>query len=200
MASNAAAVASTLARRAQPAAPALPCGRRVPRGRERWYLLKVREGSEAAACGRLLRLVPRELLADCFCVGRERWFTRAGRSELQEAPAYRGYAFAVTADPGALAKALGRLPVRAELVGTEGRMWAPLDRAAQAWYERCMDGKRVLRSSTAAIVDGVLHVTEGPLVGQEAVIRKVDRHRRLCEVEVCPGFTERMPLDVPFKS
>lgn len=200
MASKAAAVAPAKTRRVQPAVPALPCGRRVPRGRERWYLLKVREGSEAAACGRLLRLVPRELLADCFCVARERWFTRAGRSELQQAPAYRGYAFAVTSDPGALAKALERLPVRAELVGAEGRSWAPLDREAQRWYERCMDGHRVLRSSTAAIVDGVLHVTDGPLVGQEAVIRKVDRHRRVCEVEVCPGFTERMPLDVPFKS
>lgn len=200
MASSATAVASTPVRRVQPAAPALPCGRRVPKGRERWYLLKVREGSEAAACARLLRLVPRELLTDCFCVMKERWFTRAGRSELQEAPAYRGYAFAVTPDPGALAKALQALPVRAELVGTEGRMWAPLDREAQRWYECCMDGSHVLRGSTAAIVDGALHVTEGPLVGQEAAVRRVDRHRRVCEVEVCPGFTERMPIDVPFKS
>ena len=31
-------------------AGSLPCGRRVPKGRVRWYLLKVREGSEAATC------------------------------------------------------------------------------------------------------------------------------------------------------
>ena len=52
-------------------------------------------------------------------------------------------------------------------------------------------------------MDGALHVTDGPLVGQEARISKVDRHRRRCEVAVGgPGeeFTEQAPLDVPFKS
>ena len=65
------------------------------------------------------------------------------------------------------------------------------------------DGSHVIRSSTAVIVDGVLHVTDGPLVGQEDRISKVDRHRRRCEVAVGgPGeeFTEQAPLDVPFKS
>lgn len=37
-------------RAASTLAGGLPCGRRVPRGRVRWYLLKVREGSEAATC------------------------------------------------------------------------------------------------------------------------------------------------------
>ena len=180
----------------------LPCGRRVPRGRVRWYLLKVRVGSEAATCERLLRAVPRDLLLDCFPLVKERWFKRAGAWSLQRATAYRGYAFAVTADPAGLAKALSRLSVQAEIAGADGRAWMPLAPDAQEWFERCMDADHVLRSSTAVIVDGVLHVKEGPLMGQEDRISKVDRHRRRCEVSLGwdGAFTEQMPLDVPFKS
>ena len=167
----------TRARAVRPAgtlAGGLPCGRRVPKGRVRWYLLKVREGSEASTCAKLLRAVPRDVLIDCFPLRKERWFKRAGVWELQHVTAYRGYAFAVSA----------------------------LAPDAQEWFERCMDEGHVLRSSTAVIVDGVLHVQEGPLVGQEQRIRKVDRHRRRCEVSLGwdGAFTEQMPLDVPFKS
>lgn len=92
--------------------------------------------------------------------------------------------------------------VQAELAGADGRSWMPLAPDAQEWFERCMDEGHVLRSSTAVIVDGVLRVVEGPLVGQEQRVRKVDRHRRRCEVSLGwdGAFTEQMPLDVPFKS
>lgn len=180
----------------------LPCGRRVPKGRVRWYLLKVREGSEAATCSKLLRALPRDLLMDCFPLVKERWFKRAGVWELQRVTAYRGYAFAVSADPAELSKALSKLSVQAELAGADGRSWMPLAPDAQEWFERCMDEGHVLRSSTAVIVDGVLRVVEGPLVGQEQRVRKVDRHRRRCEVSLGwdGAFTEQMSLDVPFKS
>lgn len=179
----------------------LPCGRRVPRGRTRWYLLKVREGAEEAACAQLLRLVPRSLLADCFPLRKERWFKRAGAWSLELVTAYKGYVFAVTDDPAELSKVLGRLSVQARIAGADGRAWMPLSPEAQAWFERCMDERRVLRGSVAEIVDGALHVTEGPLVGQEELVVNVDRHHRCCVVEVPgAGFREPMALDVPFKS
>ncbi|MDN0055304.1 hypothetical protein [Collinsella ihumii] len=196
------AVATASRARAPRMAMGLPCGRRVPKGRVRWYPLKVREGSEASTCSRLMRLLPRDVLMDCFPLEKERWFKHAGVWELQRAAAYRGYAFAVTADPAGLYKALAQTGLKAEIAGADDRAWMPLAPDAQEWFERCMDGERVLRSSTAVIVDGVLHVQEGPLVGQEPRIRKVDRHRRRCEVSLGwdGAFTEQMPLDVPFKS
>ena len=181
----------------------LPCGRRVPKGHVRWYLLKVREGSEASTCERLLRTVPRDVLQDCFPIVKERWFKHAGTWELRRVTCYRGYAFAVTADPAALHKALSKLSVQAELSGANGRAWMPLAPDVQEWFERCMDSSHVLRSSTAVIVGGALHVTEGPLIGQETHVRNVDRHKRHCMVDVADadgGFSELMPIDVPFKS
>ncbi len=199
----AASTAAARTRRAGRAACGLPLGRRTPRGRERWYLLRVPENREASTCARLKRLVFTDLLTDAFALRKERWIKRAGVWSLETVPMYRGYAFAISRDACALAKALGKLTVPVELVGSDARAWMPLADEAAAWYVAAMDGEHVIRSSTAVIEEGVLRVTDGPLMGQEARISQVDRHRRRCIVHVGDadsGFAEQMPLDVPFKS
>lgn len=181
----------------------LPCGRRVPKGRVRWYLLRMPEGREATICAELKRLLPGSVLKDAFVLRKERWMKRAGVWFLEPVNMYRGYAFAISSDAAGLAKAIAGLTLPVELVGTDVRSWAPLADEAAAWYAAAMDGSHVIRSSTAVIVDGVLHVQSGPLVGQEPRISKVDRHRRRCQVRVGDGdaaFTEQAPIDVPFKS
>ena len=186
-----------------PGIPGLPLGRRTPKGRERWYLLRVPEGRERALCEELKRLVPYELLSDAFALRKERWFKRAGEWSLAPVDMYRGYAFAVSPDAAGLSKALSKLTLPVSLVGTETHSWAPLSDEAAAWYESVTDSQHVIRSSTAVIEGGVLRVVDGPLMGQEPRISKVDRHRRRCQVRVVSGegaFAEQAPLDVPFKS
>lgn len=181
----------------------LPMGRRTPRGRERWYLLRMPRGREASICSELKRLLPESVLKDTFVLRKEHWMKRGGVWFLEPVNMYRGYAFAVLADAAGLARALSRLTLPVELVGTETRSWAPLADEAAAWYASAMDASHVIRSSTAVIVDGVLHVQSGPLVGQEERISKIDRHRRRCTVRVVDGdggVTEQAPIDVPFKS
>ena len=41
--------------------------------------------------------------------------------------------------------------------------------------------------SKGHIREGRTHVTLGPLLGKEALIRKIDRHRRLARLEVSAG-------------
>lgn len=184
-------------------AAGLPMGRRSPRGRERWYLLRMPEGREASLCAELKRLLSASVLTDAFVLRKERWMKRGGTWFLEPVNMYRGYAFAISSDAVGLAKSLARLTLPVELAGTGVRSWAPLADEAAAWYAAAMDGGHVIRNSTAVITDGALHVQSGPLVGQEARISKVDRHRRRCQVLVGEGdtaFTEQAPIDVPFKS
>ncbi len=177
----------------------VPIGRRSPRGSRRWYLVHA-PGRERATCERLLRLVPRELLEDAFVMRKERWRKYRGEWRLYPVPMYHGYLFVVTEDAVALDRELAGLTFPARIARTDGRHLAPLSRAAQGWYEGVLDAQRVIRSSTAVIEGGELRVRSGPLVGQEARVVKVDRHRRHCLVEVDEGFAECVPLDVPFKS
>ena len=184
-------------------AAGLPMGRRTPRGRERWYLLRMPEGREASLCTELKRLLPASVLTDAFVLRKERWMKRGGTWFLEPVNMYRGYVFAISSDAAGLAKSLARLTLPVELVGTEARSWAPLADEAAAWYAAAMDGSHVIRSSTAVIVDGELHVQSGPLVGQESRISKVDRHRRRCEARGGGGdtsFAAQAPRDVPDKS
>ncbi len=181
----------------------LPAGRRSPRGRLRWYVLRVPEGRERATCERLLRVLPRAVLADAFALRKERWFKRGGVWRLDTVPAYRGTALAQTSDVRALAKALAGLTFPAELAGAFGASYMPLSDEAAAWLVGAAGPEHVLRNSVAVIEGGVLRVERGPLVGQEARVSRVDRHRRRCLVRVTDadgGFTECMPLDVPRKS
>ncbi|MFQ9178772.1 MAG: hypothetical protein ACLR3C_01865 [Eggerthella lenta] len=112
----------TRARAVRPAgtlAGGLPCGRRVPKGRVRWYPLKVREGSEASTCAKLLRAVPRDVLIDCFPLRKERWFKRAGVGAAAR-DRLPGLRVRRVGDPAELSKAISKLSVQAELAGADG--------------------------------------------------------------------------------
>ena len=114
----------------------LPCGRRVPKGRVRWYPLKVREGSEGSTCERLLRLVPRDVLMDCFPLVKERWLKRAGAWSCSgRLPT--GTRDLVSGDPAGLYKALAKVDAHAR---SRARTGAPGCR----WRQTCRSG-----SSTA---------------------------------------------------
>lgn len=177
----------------------VPVGRRSPRGRRRWYLVHA-PGREQATCDKVRRLMPSDLLDDAFVMRKERWRKYHGEWRLYPVPMYQEYFFVVTKDALALDRELAKLTFPARIAKTDGRHLAPLSASAQEWYEGALDGQRVIRSSTAVIEGGVLRVRSGPLVGQEDRVVKVDRHRRLCFVDVGDGFAECVPLDVPFKS
>ena len=176
----------------------LPLGRCVPAGRLHWYVLRVPEGREQAACDRVSRILPEGLADEVFVPCRERYIKRAGAWSVQSAPMWRGYAVAATRNAEALAKALVNLGAQAAPVGATVEGWAPLTDEAQAWLESVMDAGRVVRASVGSIDRSGLRVAFGPLAGQEERVVKIDRHRRQCWVQVC-GARIPMPLEVPFK-
>lgn len=113
-----------------------------------------------------------------------------------------GFMFAASNDALGLNKALSSLTLPVKLVGAEERAWAPIADGARAWFTAVMDSRHVVRSSTAVIEEGALRVLSGPLVGQEARICDIDRHKRYCHacvVDADGGFTETVPLDVVSK-
>ena len=179
----------------------MPVGRRTPRGRRRWYPVWA-PGREQATCDRLKAILPAELLADAFVLRREQWRKCRGVWEKRVVPLWKGYLFVSTPDVVGLDKAMAKLSFSVQVARGEGH-YAPLDAVAQAWYERVCDVSHVIRSSTGVIVGGELDIQEGPLVGQEGRVAKIDRHKSLCWVAVGDadnGFHERAPLVVPSKS
>lgn len=134
---------------------------------------------------------------------KEFWFKRDGAWSLQTKPMYKEYFFVATHDAAALDRALAQLSFGCRIAGSRERAYAPMPDDAQDWYRSVLDDDGVVRNSVARIEDGVLHIEQGPLVGQEAHVKKIDRHKRWCLVDVGEGdsaFRELLPLDVPSKT
>lgn len=181
----------------------LPAGRRTPRGRSRWYPVHAPEGMERSTCEKLRRIIPANVLSDAFVLSKERWAKRSGAWRLETVPMYREYFFVETGDVRALNNALQKLSFHVDLVGARERACTPLADDTRAFFERIAGPQHVIHNSVGVIEDGELRVFEGPLVGQERRVVKVDRHKRRCWASVGePGddFLETLPLEVPCKS
>ena len=160
-------------------------------------------GKERETCEKVRRIIPHELMQDAFVMQKEFWFKRDGSWSLQTKPMYKEYFFVATRDAAALDKALAQLSFVCRIAGSRERAYAPMPDDAQDWYRSVLDDEGVVRNSVARIEHGVLHIEQGPLVGQEARVKKIDRHKRWCLVDVGEGdsaFRELLPLDVPSKT
>lgn len=172
-------------------------------GRVRWYLVYTPDGKERETCEKVRRIIPHELMQDAFVMQKEFCFKRDGAWSLQTKPMYKEYFFVATRDAAALDRALAQLSFGCRIAGSRERAYMPMPDDAQDWYCSVLDDDGVVRNSVARIEDGVLHIEQGPLVGQEARVKKIDRHKRWCLVDVGEGdssFREVLPLDVPIKT
>ncbi len=172
----------------------LPAGRRSPKGRLRWYAVHVPAGMEASTAARVKPLVPAGLLSDAFSLRREVWFKRGGVWSLQAKTLYPEYFFIESGDAANLDLALRELSFPVCLAGKLGRGWMPLADEVRDWYAAHADASHCVRSSAAVIEDGALHVTRGPLMGQEQRICGIDRHKRTCGVRL--GTSPEAPTEV----
>ena len=142
-------------------------------------------------------------MQDAFVMQKEFWFKRDGAWSLQTKPMYKEYFFVATHDAAALDRALAQLSFGCRIAGSRERAYMPMPDDARDWYRSVLDDDGVVRNSVARIEDGVLHIEQGPLVGQEARVKKIDRHKRWCLVDVGEGdsaFRELLPLEVPSKT
>lgn len=172
-------------------------------GRVRWYLVHTTHGKERETCEKVRCIIPRNLMQDAFVMQKEFWFKRDGAWSLQTKPMYKEYFFVATHDAAALDRALAQLSFGCRIAGSRERAYMPMPDDAQDWYRSVLDDDGVVRNSVARIENGVLHIEQGPLVGQEARVHKIDRRKRWCLVDVGEGdssFREMLPLDVPSKT
>lgn len=95
-----------------------------------------------------------------------------------------GYVVVVTQDPVKLKTALPRVPRFTRLLGNDD-MFTRLDDREVAFISSFVQpGKRTVKMSTGVIEGDEIIVLDGPLKGRTALIKKIDRHKRLTYLEV----------------
>lgn len=148
-----------------------------------WYVIQVLKGREQAMGELISRVAADGLLDECFS---PRFATERkvqGRFEPCERDLFPGYLIAITKNPAELERTLLGLPEFARVL-SQGDAFVPLAREEVELIEAfTRRGERVMPMSQAVKDgDGVV-VTEGPLVGLEARISRIDRKRSVAYLE-----------------
>lgn len=120
----------------------------------------------------------------CFLPRRELMRREGGKWHRIRELLFPGYLFLKTNDPDEASRLLGQLPGLSRILGRNGA-FIPLSTQEVSWLEVLTAPDTYVVEMSRGIVEGdEIVVTEGPLRGHEALIAKVDRHKRLAYLEV----------------
>lgn len=152
-----------------------------------WYVVQVTGGTEERMAELIQSVAAPGVLEECFLPRYQTEIKVRGEFRPVEKPLLTGYLFAVTDDPGRLARDLARLPEFACVLKVGGA-YAPLSREEEAWLGAFTEpGRRCVPMSYGVVAGEKIVVTEGPLKGHEAMIAEVDRRRSVAYLrfEIC---------------
>lgn len=148
-----------------------------------WYVVQVCTGSEEDI--RLLceKRIPKEVMKRCFIPYYERMRRYQGTWHKERRLLLPGYIFLVSEQVEELFFALKEIPGLTKLIGT-GREIVPLSEDEICLLRRLGNDTEVVAMSEGIIEGDKTVITEGPLMGMEGYIKRIDRHKRIAYLEI----------------
>jgi len=157
-----------------------------------WYVLFVRGGYEQE----INEFFNHEGLAS-FIPMKDEIFIRQGKKTIVQKPLYKNYLF-IESDLSQLqlSQLLKTYRQRKEgiikLLTYEDEETPALSTEERNFLEKLLNKNKVLETSTGYIENDKVVITEGPLLGYESSITKIDRHKRRAtlSIDLCGRITE----------
>lgn len=147
-------------------------------------MLQVPGGRECAARDLLTKLLD-GLIGECFVPLYESMRRRDGAWKRESMRLFPGYVFVTTDDIIKLSQHLNQLPFFAKVIGGRNESYVPLLPEEVSWLQALTNVEtHTVELSTGVIEGDEVKIWKGPLKGQEARIKKIDRHKRLAYVEM----------------
>ena len=150
----------------------------------RIYAIQVASGQEAKVEELIRRFVDEALVGEIFVPRFESMRRWKGEWHKRTERLTPGYLYVETSDAEKLALQLRRVPTFTKVLGNN-EVFIPLNDEEVAWLNAFTGGDRRVIEMSEGIVEGnKVIVLRGPLRGHEAEIKRIDRHRRMAELEV----------------
>jgi transcriptional antiterminator NusG len=143
-----------------------------------WYVMQVRTGTEENICCQCQRLIAPKLLERCFLPHYEQKKRYQGEWHIQERVLFPGYVFLITSDIESLIDKLRMVNGLTKIVKVGDELVA-LTTEEVAFLQHMGKEEQVVEMSTGIIENDKVKIYQGPLVGLEGSIKKIDRHKRL---------------------
>ena len=148
-----------------------------------WYVIQVRTGTEENICCQCRKIIDSSILERCFIPYYQEKKKYQGKWHTQERILFPGYVFLVTNHVEELYESLKDIIGSTRLIGT-GEEIVPLSEEEVTLLLRLGKEEQLVELSTGIIENSQIRILEGPLVGMEGMIRKIDRHKRKAWLEI----------------
>ena len=152
-----------------------------------WCVLKCRPGKTEEIMASCRRTIPGDILQDIFIFTCDRMKRYEGSWHIEKTSMFPDYIFLETGDIRALSECLEsyrEFTCVLEDVTEHNGLLRRVSSEEESLLRRLGGPEHHLSISRGYIRDGITHVTQGPLVGMERRIRKIDRHKRKAWLEM----------------
>lgn len=148
------------------------------------YVIQVVGGKEQHVCDLVNKLLSKSI-KECFIPRREVMRRAEGSWISIRETLFPGYLFVETDNIQHVMERLARIPALTRLLGVSDERVIPLSQDEVAWLTALMKPlDKVVEMSVGVIEGDQVIVTDGPLKGHEALISKIDRHKRLAFLDM----------------
>lgn len=149
-----------------------------------WFVVQVVGGRERTVLRKIRGVADPATFKECFVPEREAMKRVSGEWRRRREVLFPGYVFVDTKTPDSFRIELGKVSAMTKLLSGEDengeRRFMPLSDEEKTLIAAFIgDDEHVLRMSEGVIVGDEVRVLKGPLAGHEALVRKIDRRKRV---------------------
>lgn len=149
-----------------------------------WCVVHVRDGGEKHTQDLVAGLLPESLNARCFHLIRSRRKKYEGQWQTVQENLFPGYVFIDTDQPDRVYRELKRAS-KPKLLFSDEEYVSTLEKHESDLMERLADRSgRIGISGIKIGSDGKIYYLSGPLTGMGKMVRRVNLHKRIAEIEV----------------
>ena len=148
-----------------------------------WYVIQTMAGSEEEVRRQAQLLIPEVEFRILYRIGS---FKFRGEWTTKSLIMFPGYIFVITDDPSSVMMKLRKIEKFARMVKFDD-MFIPVSAEEQRILSRMSGDDDTIDTSTGIIEGDRIVVKEGPLIGLESRIKRIDRHKRLAYVGFSMG-------------
>lgn len=148
------------------------------------FVVQVVGGQEDRAA-ELISKLAQEVVEDCFIPKREVMHRQSGQWHRKIEKLFPGYVFVQTGAPERVRESLRQVPGFSRMLTLAGDTCLPLAVDEVAWINAVTNvDTHVMEMSEGVIEGDRVMVKRGPLKGHEALIARIDRHKRLAWMDM----------------
>ena len=149
-----------------------------------WYVIQVIRGKEEQTASLCRNRIPSTILEECFIPKYKMKKKYEGAWHEITQILFPGYLFMISNHVELLNNELKKIPDFTKLLGNDGHEIYPLRKDEIHLLHYYGNDNHVVDMSYGYIKGDRIIITSGPLKGQEAQIRRIDRHKRLAFIEM----------------